>query len=241
MGFDYLDIPAWALAIMYFVSLLLARECGHWLRKRRPERTSEDESFATTSVLGLLALLIGFTFSVALQRYETRRELVVQEANALGTTWLRTDLLEGDQQAAVRTTLLRYVDARVAYGLAGSRAAEADAYAAAARLQSQLWSQVVAATASFRDTPRAASVISTTNESIDLAGERYANRESHVPPRILRTLWFFSIVAAAWWASSGGRCAMRPRCCSSFSRWRWRWSSTWIDQQRASRESRRSR
>lgn len=64
-------------------------------------------------MLGLLALLIGFTFSLALGRYDERRSLVLHEANALGTTWLRTDLLDTSDAKGVRTVLRRYIDARV--------------------------------------------------------------------------------------------------------------------------------
>lgn len=196
MKLDYLEMAPWMLAAVFFASLLIAREFGRWIRARRFPNATENGVFATTSALGLLALLIGFTFSIALQRHETRRELVVREANALGTLWLRTDLLDGEPRDRVRKTLRAYLDARIAYGEAETRAAEVRMQATTSQLQSRLWSDVVAATASFRDTPRAASIVSVTNESIDLAGERFANREAHVPPRILRMLWLFSIVAA---------------------------------------------
>lgn len=194
---SYLSFPIWGLALLFLVSLLVACEFGHRLRRRYPDRFPKDEeTFAMTSVLGLLALLIGFTFSLALQRHETRRELVVHEANAIGTTWLRMDLLDAPQRDELRALLRRYVDSRIAFGNAATIEAEEETYRTTATLQDQLWAGVVAATQPFRDTPRAASIISTTNESIDLAGERLANRESHVPPRILRMLWFFAIVAA---------------------------------------------
>jgi hypothetical protein len=83
--------------------------CGHrWLIKRRGETDPESHDHLLTAILGLLALLLGFTFSLALNRYETRRELVVQEANALGTTWLRVQLLEPPNKAVLSGLLRQY-------------------------------------------------------------------------------------------------------------------------------------
>ncbi|MGH8043660.1 MAG: hypothetical protein ACREOX_03540, partial [Stenotrophomonas sp.] len=105
------DLPLWLLTMVFFLALIAAREFGVFLRTRRNLRRSrtpaaagaeETDAFSTNTVLGLLALLIGFTFSLALGRYDERRTLVVSEANALGTTWLRTDLLDAPDAERVR-------------------------------------------------------------------------------------------------------------------------------------------
>jgi hypothetical protein len=67
------------------------------------------------AALGLLGLLLGFTFAMAVQRYDTRRGLVLQEANAVGTTYLRASLLPDAHQAPVKDLLRRYVDIRLEY------------------------------------------------------------------------------------------------------------------------------
>lgn len=206
-SFPYL--PLWLITALLFAALLLARELGTWLRVRRRSgaasgRTSDADSadgkdsvaFATTTVLGLLALLIGFTFSLALGRYDERRNLVLKEANALGTTWLRADLLDPTDTLRVRDVLRRYVDSRVVFANAKGAAAEVEANARSVALQNELWAAVVAGTAPFRDTPRASLLVTTTNESIDLAAERFAARQDHIPHRILRMLFIFSLLAA---------------------------------------------
>ncbi len=86
--------------------------------ERRHPGSQDTDTFSLSAVLGLLALLIGFTFSLALQRYDARRELVIAEANALGTTWLRSDLLEPAPRQQLRQVLRRYVANRVAFGAA---------------------------------------------------------------------------------------------------------------------------
>jgi FtsH-binding integral membrane protein len=196
---SYPYLPLWLFMPLFFVLLLAAREVGIWLRRRHPRmpgQTAEDDAFAMSSVLGLLALLIGFTFSVALSRYDERRELVVKEANAIGTTWLRTGLLEASDGERMRDVLRRYVDARIAFGGARNNAEERAQFARTGVLQNELWAVMTAGIAGFRDTPRASLIVTTTNESIDLAGERMATREAHIPARILRLLLIFAVLAA---------------------------------------------
>ncbi|MDG2524135.1 hypothetical protein P6166_02025 [Stenotrophomonas sp. HITSZ_GD] len=197
----YPYMPLWLFTALFFVLMLLAREVGVWFRHRRPpaeetDKQKDEDAFAMTSVMGLLALLIGFTFSVSLSRYDERRELVVKEANALGTTWLRTSLLEAPAAERMRDVLRRYVDARIAFGAARDNAEERAQFARTEALQNELWTVMNAGIAGFRDTPRASLVVSTTNESIDLAAERLATREAHIPSRILRMLLLFAVLAA---------------------------------------------
>ena len=209
---SYPYLPLLLLTALFLLLLLAAREVGALLRRRRDarrvantdvvdERSALDgkpdgDSFAMTSVLGLLALLIGFTFSIALGRYDERRQLVVKEANALGTTWLRTDLLPVAEGDRVREVLRRYIDVRVDFANASSADEEARQYLRTISVQNELWKAMTQSVASFHDTPRASLLISTTNESIDLAAERYAARQDHIPPRILRMLLFFALLAA---------------------------------------------
>jgi len=192
--------PLWLLALLLFGSMVVAREVGSYLRRRTKATDAgadkDSDAFAMTSVLGLLALLIGFTFSIALSRYEARRELVVKEANAIGTTWLRMQLLDAPERAHMENLLRRYVDTRVAFGEAASPEAEVEQYKRAEGLQNELWSGLMAAIAPFRDTPRASLLVTTMNESIDLAAERFATRQAHIPPRILRMLVLFALLAA---------------------------------------------
>ncbi|MGQ4583602.1 bestrophin-like domain [Lysobacter sp. F60174L2] len=194
---DYPYMPLWLLGLVFFAALVFAREVGCALRRRLPKVGSEQEdAFAMTSVLGLLALLIGFTFSLALHRYDTRRELVVLEANSLGTTWLRSQLLDSPDRETLQEILYRYVDSRVAYGYATNAREENEAYAETEALQAELWEVLTGAVSSFRDTPRAALLITTTNESIDVAATRQATRQAHIPARILRLLALFTITSA---------------------------------------------
>ncbi|UNK49338.1 hypothetical protein MNR01_16690 [Lysobacter sp. S4-A87] len=191
-------LPLWVISIAFFIGLVLAREIGKYFSDRRTSpQDADSDTFAMTSVLGLLALLIGFTFSIALSRYESRRELVVQEANAIGTTWLRLQLLDQPDRDRMAALLRHYVDARIAFGLAKTAEEESKQYQVTEALQTQYWNELMKVIAPFRDSPRAALLVTTTNDSIDLSAERFATRQAHVPPRILRFLTLFALLAAA--------------------------------------------
>ena len=191
----------WTTGALCFGLLIAARELGSLLRRwhdrKRAEDPSELEEFSMSSVLGLLALLIGFTFSLALQRYELRRDLVIQEANALGTTWLRLALLDAGDQARLRPLMRSYVDARVAFGVARTAGQVATANRRSGALQQRLWDDAAVALAPARSTVLAALVLAPLNESIDLAGARKAQREASVPARLLRVLLGYALASAA--------------------------------------------
>lgn len=197
MDISFERAPLWVIAIGFFVALLIAREIGRFLRERRQKAGGKEaDAFAMTTVLGLLALLIGFTFSIALSRYEARRDLVVKEANAIGTTWLRLQLLDEADRARLQPLLRNYVDARIDFGKTKTADDELRQYQRTEALQAELWNAVMAIVAPFRDSPRASLIVTTTNDAIDLAEERFALRQAHIPPRILRMLATFALLAA---------------------------------------------
>ncbi|HVK52884.1 MAG TPA: hypothetical protein VM469_14230 [Pseudoxanthomonas sp.] len=197
-SFDFLTMPLWLIGLLLLILLVAAREVGAWARQRlKPTREDQDDTFAMNSVLGMLALLIGFSFSIAVNRYDSRRQAVVHEANAIGTTWLRTDLLQQEERTAMQEVLRRYVDARVRYGNASSGVAENEAFAKTEQLQAELWAVMMRAAGPALDTPRGSLLVTTTNEAIDLASERHAERQAHIPDRILRMLFLFALVSAA--------------------------------------------
>ncbi|MDI9271823.1 hypothetical protein [Stenotrophomonas sp. PFBMAA-4] len=194
---NYPFLPLWLLTILLFLALLAARELGAFVGMRlRTTGETDDDAFAMTTVLGLLALLIGFTFSIALQRYDARRALVVEEANAIGTTWLRLALLPAEDQPRLRGLLRDYTQARVDFGHAKSSEEEQVLHVRSQRLQAVVWQEMVGATSDFKDTARASLLLTTTNQAIDLSEERLASRQAHVPARILWMLVLFAVLAS---------------------------------------------
>src|SRR6201999_4152519 len=98
-----------------FVLLWLAALMGLYLRKRRPLKEEEREDFGLiqTATLTLLGLIIGFTFSMSVIRYDLRKTLEEAEANAIGTEYVRAGLLPPQDGAAIRDQLRKYTDLRI--------------------------------------------------------------------------------------------------------------------------------
>lgn len=109
--------PLWVLSGITIVVLLLAVESGYRLGGYRLRRSGEEHAphvlAMVTATMGLLALVLAFTFGLAATRFEARKQIVVDEANAIETTYLRAGLLPGDHGANVRELLRKYVDSRL--------------------------------------------------------------------------------------------------------------------------------
>jgi hypothetical protein len=132
--------------------LALAAQCGaaflgDWLRGRlRSLKKGEQDDFDTVlaATLTLLALIIGFSFSMAVSRYDQRKNYEEAEANAVETEFMRADLLPAGDAARIRQLLKSYVDQRIAF-YSGKERAHPDVRAEAASVREELWSRVVKA------------------------------------------------------------------------------------------------
>ena len=143
------------LAAGVFVGMLVllevGRRIGQWRAARDPDAPRVEVGAMDGAVFALLGLLIAFTFSGAASRFDTRRQLAVEEANAIGTAYLRLDVLPPDAQPALREQFRQYVDARIAtYRSFPDLSAVKTEMARAVTLQGEIWAQAVAAIAGAR-------------------------------------------------------------------------------------------
>jgi hypothetical protein len=108
------SLPSWALFSLVVVLCILAAEAGIFIAKRRENKGIKEAEAAIGSavaaILGLLAFMLGFTFSLTESRFGHRKELVIQEANAIGTSYLRTSLIPEKQKLEVRKLYREYVN-----------------------------------------------------------------------------------------------------------------------------------
>lgn len=189
------DLSSVTIAVVLFVSMALAIEAGYRIG-RRHQVSANDSSKAhvntiQASLLGILALLLGFTFSLSLQRYDSRSEAVVDEANAIGTAYLRAQLLPASVREDVRSLLRDYVDLRVAAGaVALDHRGERDALLArAAHAQGALWRYARQAAEEHASPVTSGLFIQALNELIDSYGRRDAELSRHVPETVLLLLY----------------------------------------------------
>jgi hypothetical protein len=139
-----MNYPFGVFALSFFL-LWLSGRAGLLLHRRlriSSDEQHEDLGLVVSATLTLLGLLIGFSFSMAISRYDLRKSYEEAEANAIGTEYLRADLLPADDAAKVRLLLTKYIDQRVLFYDTRDRAQLVRVNADTARLQSELWSAV---------------------------------------------------------------------------------------------------
>ncbi|MDD2309492.1 MAG: DUF4239 domain-containing protein [Desulfuromonadaceae bacterium] len=181
-----------------FIVMLLAMEIGFRSGLRRQASGTEAITQANAvlvSMLGLLALLLAFTFAAALQRYEDRSQTVVAEANAIGTTYLRARLLPRGMQDEVKALLRQYLDVRIQEGRVDSTEPKlhGSVLHQAKLLEAQLWSHAVKAAEQDSRVVTSGLFIQSLNELIDTSSTRNAALNRHVPEIVL-FLMFATIV-----------------------------------------------
>jgi hypothetical protein len=172
--------------VVFVVALTLqaiAAFAGDLLRKRADSfRQGERHDFNTVqaATLTLLALIIGFSFSMAVTRYDQRKTLEEAEANAIGTEYLRADLLPEDSGSHTRELLKRYLDLRIAFYQEGDGSLAAKIKQQTATMQGELWWSVRPAAAS-QPTPTMALVVSGMNDVINAQGYAQAAWWNRIP------------------------------------------------------------
>jgi hypothetical protein len=150
-------------------------------RSRKKSEADKDSGTVRSAVLALLGLLLGFSFAIAGARNEARRQLLVEEANSIGTTARRAELLPQRHASNVVQLLREYVPLRIeAHREAQFSERFAELRRHTAELQDRLWAEAVAAAAE-RPSPITASFIASLNETIDLEATRVAAKRNHVP------------------------------------------------------------
>jgi hypothetical protein len=180
--FNPLDYP-----LLVLVVSLLALWSSAWIgsllrgRQRNPKEDSHDDfAFVLGAALTLLGLIIGFTFSMAVSRYDQRKNLEEQEANAIGTEYVRADLLPSADAVKVRVLLKDYLDQRILYYKARNEQKLRQISAAIARLQTEMWS-AVATPAVAQPTPVRALCVAGMNDVLNSEGYTQAAWWNRLP------------------------------------------------------------
>ena len=204
-------IEAIWIVVILFVAMALSMEAsyrlGHW--RSGAARPSKDHINAIQSaILGILALLLGFTFSQSLQRFDTRSGDLVDEANAIGTAYLQTMLLPEPMRSEARHVMRDYVDVRVAMGRTSTAqyALHGQLSGRVHSLQDSLWSATSRAVAVDREAKGPLQFLSSVNKLIDAFGTTKAGNDRHVPPIVMVLLYvtFLMAVSAIGFAAGVG-------------------------------------
>ena len=190
-----------------FVCMLVLLEIGRRAGRRRAAHDAEGVraglGAVEGAVFGLLGLLIAFTFSGAASRFDTRRQQIIEEANAISTAYLRLDMLPPDTQPALRAKFLEYLDARIeVYRLLPDVVAARAELARTAALQMEIWNLAVAACRAAGPQAPTMLVLPALNTMIDITTTRTMATQMH-PPWIIFALLFGLALTGALLAGFG--------------------------------------
>ena len=185
-GFDVL--PLWAVFLIELAVGWIVLEAGYRAGRWRHARTVEEKDAPVgamvAAILGLVAFMLAFTFGLAASRFDAKRQTVLEEANAIGTTYLRTRLLPEPQKTALAKLLRDYVDVRVRTVQKGNIS---EAIAESEKLQESMWQQAVAVADKDRGSIMTGLFVQSLNEMIDVHAKRLM---AGVRGRIPLTIWF---------------------------------------------------
>ncbi|HTD07012.1 hypothetical protein [Undibacterium sp.] len=201
------SFDAWQLALILLFLLLVVIEAGYRIGRRGDpaeyERSSSVFSTLMGAALALLGLLLAFSFAMASARYDLRKGVILKEANAIGTVYLRTDLLADAARDPLKKLLRQYVEVRLSgyqAGIDGNKARQAAGRTEA--LQQQIWA--IASDEMKREkTVNSSLFVSALNDMIDVSSEQSDASANHVPESVI---WLLLVSALLTGALSGYAC-----------------------------------
>jgi len=188
------DYPLLVLVIS-FVLLFLSVRTGSTLLTKLPkpeQRARENLSLVLSATLTLLGLIIAFTFSMAVGRYDQRKNLEEEEANAIGTEYVRADLLPAEDAARVRALLKDYLGQRILFYTTRDRERVRQIDARTAQLQKELWSAVVHGVQATPQLPPVTLAAAGMNDVLNSQGYAQAAWWNRIPP----AAWVLMLVIA---------------------------------------------
>lgn len=217
------NLNEWLFFSGVFLVLMGGSEIGFRLGRRAQAESDEpvraQVGIMEGAMLGLLALLLGFAFSMAAARFDMRRQQIVDEANAIGTTALRARLLPAPWRTKAAGLLRKYVDGRIEFYDAGVDDARLQqAIARAEELHGELWSIAVAVGELDSRAVTTGLFIQSLNDVIDFHTKRVAALENRVPRGIFVMLYFAALTAitfAGYAAGLGQRRVLFPTIAAS--------------------------
>lgn len=211
-----MDLGPWlfVLEIAVLAAMSLASEigfrAGRRAHPRKNDAVSSEVGVARATTFAILGLLVAFTVSMAEERFSHRRRLIIDEANAIGTTYLRSQYLLEPHPGELAPLFRRYVDARVAFYAAGADIGAVERETARTdRLQHEIWAHAIEV---VREDPSRsatnAAFVQSLNEMIDLEDARFAALSMHVPITVLVLVVLVGLLACA---TNGYACGLTGR------------------------------
>jgi hypothetical protein len=198
---------AWVIALLLFIAMLLfsylGKLTGNYIRNKR---NTEEKLTETSGLVALLFFLLAFTFGMSGDRYDSRRKIVVEEANDIGTAILRSDLYPDSTRTLFRKDFKEYVETRISYYQVGADVKgilKADSLSQA--ISSKLWKRACSLSKDPANLAATQQMIPALNTMIDVTTSRLAGEKAKVPQSILIMLFFLALISAFYSGYYEGR------------------------------------
>jgi hypothetical protein len=202
MNFSLLEtLPAYVTTGLLFTAMVFMAWFGNFIArvrlKRNPEIFSDGLGSLEGALLGLVALLLAFTFSMSASRYDERRHIIVEEANVIGTAILRADLYPDSIREAFRKDFKEYVEARISYFESGIDIPKVvEAMAKGETVSKRIWDRASSLGREPKYLVQTNQMIPALNSMIDIVTTRFYVTRAKVPESILWLLFLLSLVAS---------------------------------------------
>lgn len=198
------NLPLWLFFVLPLFLVFFSVEMGFRIGKFVQSKTGKEKESPVSTITGtsltLLGFILAFTFSLVSTRYQTRFQLVHEEANIIGTAWLRTDFLPEPQRQETRKLFLEYTDLRILASTAPTKTERINALKKAAVIQENLW-EIAAGAMNQNPNIATSQYIYALNELIDIQMTRIATSlQSWIPAGI----WIVLVLLMIFGVSSLG-------------------------------------
>lgn len=198
---------AWIIALLLFALMLISsfvgNRTGNYVRKKK---NAEEKPTETSALIALLFFLLAFTFGMSGDRYDSRRKVVIEEANTIGTAILRSDMYPDSIRALFRKDFKEYVETRISYYQVGADTKgvlKADSLSQV--ISSKLWKRAASLSKDPANLAATQQMIPALNDMIDVTTLRLAGEKAKVPQSILVMLFFLATIIAFYGGYSEGR------------------------------------
>jgi len=198
---------AWVIALLLFILMIISsfigKRTGNYIRNKRDIKEKSSE---TSGLVALLFFLLAFTFGMSGDRYDSRRKIVIEEANDIGTAILRSDLYSDSIRTLFRKDFKEYVEARISYSQVGTDIKgilKGDSLSQV--ISSKLWKRACDLSKDPANLAATQQMIPALNTMIDVTTSRISGEKAKVPESILIMLFFLALITAFYGGYSEGR------------------------------------
>jgi hypothetical protein len=193
------DLPVYILFFIVFFLVIFFSWLGNLFKKNRLKKYPEEKlekGRAQTAAIGILSLLMGFTFSVAMAKFETQRRIIAQEAGYINTAILRCDIYPDSLRDLLRTDFKEYIETRIAYYNELNNTIAAKELQKAELISKRIWEKTVSQLQSSESAIRSSQMIPALNNMIEIVITRDGEKISKVPFLVLWVLLIFMLIDA---------------------------------------------